>query len=277
MTTPTPARYVTAHRVQTLERQLTPADWSVLRLLLLLDYATTKQIERACFTTGTPLGRARNARRHLRRLVRLGVLHQLPRTVGGPKGGSRQGVFTLDRGGWRLLVLRGEAPTRRYRHPEERGQAFLTHTLAVAEHHVALVEHLRGLPGAELLVWTPEPDCHTRFRYRARAERLTPDAYVEVRRGREAIASYLEVDRGTESLPTLLRKCRTYLRCARIAPDCPQVVISFDIGGRVDRLREALPGLAKAEGVSPAMARQLFALCSPTGAVHAVAGEEARP
>jgi Replication-relaxation len=271
VTNQAPARYMTAHRVRGLERQLRPADWHVLQMLRLLDYATTRQIERVCFVEGTPLGRARRCRRSLRRLVRLRVLHRLDRPIGGATGGSQQGIYTLDRGGWRLLELADSLEPGTHRSPEERGRAFLDHTLAVSAEYVDLVEHLRT-SGGTLETWQPEPDCYRDFRRGARTERLTSDAFVEVVAGGEVISSFLEVDRGTESLPTLIRKCRTYLRYARVHPESPQVVFRLSSLARVDRFQRALPVAARAEGFPEATVSALVHVAGVGTSTQLLAG-----
>jgi len=270
--------YVTGARVAELETRLTDADWRVIELLATVDYATTGQIERTCVEGTTPLARPRVTRRSLRRLTDLGVLFRLDRPVGGIGGGSEAGVFTLDRAGWRLVELRGGSVPRRVRRPEERGLAFLRHSLTVTEHFVALGERCEELADAELLGWTGEPACHRRFTYRGRNLRLSPDALVEVRCGGELVTSFLEVDGGTESLPTLLGKASGYLRYARLHPrETPQVVFSFSSSRRATLLRERLPQTARSEGVRPEVAARLFALGEAETAVAALAGEREAP
>jgi len=270
--------YVTRARVAELETRLTAADWRVIELLATVDYATTNQIERACAEGTTPLARARVTRRRLRRLTDLGVLFRLDRPVGGIGGGSEAGVFTLERAGWRLVELRGGSVPRRVRRPEERGLAFLRHSLTVTEHFVALTERCRELPDAELLAWTGEPACHRHFTYRSRSVRLSPDALVEVRRGAELVTSFLEVDGGTESLPTLLAKVTGYLRYARLHPrETPQVVFSFTSPRRAQLLRERLPQTAVSEGLRPDVATRLFTLGDVATAVAACVGEREAP
>jgi hypothetical protein len=270
--------YVTRGRVAELESRLTAADRRVIELFATVDYATTGQIERACAEGTTPLARARVTRRRLRRLVDLGVLFRLDRPVGGIGGGSEAGVFTLERAGWRLVELRGGSVPRRVRRPEERGLAFLRHSLAVTEHFVALRKRCGELSDAELLAWTGEPACHRRFTYRGRSVRLSPDALVEVRRGVELITSFLEVDGGTESLPTLIGKTAGYLRYARLHPrETPQVVFSFSSTRRAQLLRERLAEAASREGVRPAVAARLLTLGDVETAVAALAAEREAP
>jgi Replication-relaxation len=267
--------YVTRARVVELESRLSKADWRVIEFLATVDYATTGQIERACAEGATPLARARVMRRRLHRLTELQVLFRLERPVGGIGGGSESGVFTLDRAGWRLVELHGGSVPRRVRRPEERGLAFLRHSLAVTDHFVALGERCRELPDAELRGWTGEPASHRRFSYRGRVARLNSDALVEVRRGAELITSFLEVDRGTESLPTLLAKTAGYLRYARLHPrETPQVVFSFSSPQRASLLRERLGSIAGREGLCPELGLRLVSAGGPPEAVAALIGDQ---
>jgi hypothetical protein len=266
--------YVTRARVAELDRRLTETDWRVIDVLATVDYATAGQIERVCGAGATPLARSRGTRRRLRQLAHEGIVFRLDRGVGGLGGGSEAGVFTLDRAGWRLVELRGGSVPRRLRRPEERGLAFLAHTLAVTDHFVAVVERCRELPGAELRGWVGEPVCHRRFAYRGRVLRLSPDALVEVRRDAELVSSFLEVDRGTESLPTLLAKAAGYLRYARLHPrETPQVVFSFASPKRASLLRERLGSIAGREGLRPELALRLVSAAGPAEAVTTLIGE----
>lgn len=262
---------MTAARIRGLERQLRPGDWKLLRTLSILDYATTTQLQRACFREGTPLARARRCRRALRRLTRLHVLHRLERSIGGPTGGSQQGIYTLGLGGWRLLELAQDVQTRARRSPEERGRAFPDHTLAVSAVYVDLVEHLRVV-GGHLEDWAPEPDCYREFQHGARTERLTPDAYIEVAVGSEIISSFLEVDRGTESMPTLVRKCRTYLRYARTDSDSPQVVFELSSSARAGRLQSMVKAVASSEGLTESITTALIRCVDPSKSTSLLSG-----
>jgi hypothetical protein len=269
-------RYVTAGRLAQIGHTLSEADWRVLEFVARSDYATTRQIERACFTEGSAPARARAARRLVQRLTEEQLLYRLDRPVGGHGGGSGASVVTLERGGARLVAQRHELPSRRFRSPEERGLSFLSHSLCVTEHQVALIEHLRLLGNAEVLRWVGEPDCHRRFRLRGRDVWLRPDALVEARVAAEAVTSFLEVDRSTQSLPTLERKLLPYLRYARLEPKMtPQVVVSLISRRRLEALSELLPGLASRAGVSVSAASRLIRLGSPEEAVQALSGTEA--
>ena len=270
--------YVTAKRLAEIDQGLSDRDRRILEFVAESYYVTTNQIERACLVEGTPLARARMARRLLWSLVGKQLLFRLERSIGGIGGGSGSGVFTLDRAGvWILARQRGE-PERRFRPPEERGLSFLLHTLSVTEHLVTLIEHVRSLTDTELLRWLGEPGCHRSFRFRGKEAWLRPDALVEVRTGAEIVTSLLEVDRSTQSLPTLARKLRGYLRYARIAPlETPKVIVSIESPRRMGALDELLPLLARQEGVATAATRRLIQLGGRGEAVMALAGEEVRP
>lgn len=267
------ARYVTKGRVADAARRLNQSDWSVLEFLRVAGYATTRQVERFCFTEGTALARARASRRSLERLVRLNAAYRLERRIGGLAAGSDQGIYTLDRAGWRLLEARGHLPPVRVRRPDERGLAFLSHSLLLTESLVMLAERERQEPEFELVTWLGHPHCRRLFTYRGKVERLSPDAFVEVRREGEVISSFLEIDRGTESLPTLLRRLGGYLRYARLyGSETPQVVVALHHPARVDRLAEELPTLSRREGLRPSVGTSLFRLGELDAAISALAG-----
>jgi hypothetical protein len=89
---------------------------------------------------------------------------------------------------------------------------FLTHTLAVTETYVRLIEAHR-LGQLTFTGFEAEPACWRRFAGPGGGRvTLKPDAFLTVELGRYEDRWFIEVDRGTESPATLLRKLETYRR-----------------------------------------------------------------
>jgi hypothetical protein len=123
--------------------------------------------------------------------------------VGGVRAGSASFVYALGPVGGRLLDGQG-------RRLVEPSAIFLTHTLAVAQAHVELVQaaHDRRL---ELLTVDVEPRCWRRYVGSGGArEVLRPDLYVVTGSGDFEDCWFVEIDCGTESPLALRRKCRAY-------------------------------------------------------------------
>jgi hypothetical protein len=186
--------------------RLTSRDLEILATVERFRLVSARQLERLHFHTGTPLSNARSCRRRLERLVHLGVLTRLTRRVGGVRAGSAGYIYTLAPAGQRLQA-RG---TKRARSPWTPGAAFTSHTLAVTELFVRLVEaERRGL--LEVVRFDPEPDCWRWWNGPGGARVvLKPDAYAVLGAGAYEDAWFVEIDRGTEAPSTFARKLTAY-------------------------------------------------------------------
>jgi Replication-relaxation len=187
-----------------LSDRLSERDVQVLRSVREHRFLTARQIGALHFADhATPLAGARVCRRVLARLSDEGVFARLERRVGGVRAGSASYVYALGPVGSRLI-------DERRRRLNEPSPLFLTHTLAVAQTHVDLVQAARAgdvdLVGVEV-----EPACWRRFIGRGGApEVVKPDLYVVTGSGDFEDCWFIEVDCGTESPQALRRKCRAY-------------------------------------------------------------------
>lgn len=197
-------RYVTSNRVQQLRAGLTDRDWQIISTLARVRVATASQLT-ALHISDADL---RHAQRKLTSLTHRRILARLPRTVGGPYGGSSGHMYALDAAGQRLADLaNGGRPSR----PWGLGVGFLAHSLAVTEVYVRLVLAERA-GDLRVMRFVGEPGSWRSF-HGAGGARVTlkPDAYV-VLVGADDYEDYwfLEVDLGTERTPALGRKCSLY-------------------------------------------------------------------
>lgn len=202
---------MTPRDIEELASWLSDRDFAILRSVDEHQFLTVKQVEALHFADHAPISAARTARRTLARLRNYRLLGTLERRIGGVKAGSVSLVHYLDVIGDQLLHNRsGRQAQRRSRDPSCR---FLSHRLAVADSHIALVKADRQ-GDLELVACAVEPASWRRFTGLG-GGRLTlkPDLYVETTATRNSDfvdAWFVEVDLGTESIQTLLRKCRDY-------------------------------------------------------------------
>lgn len=207
------------HGIRSLELHLTERDVSVLEDLERFRLLTTRHVQRLHFGVA-PYGHhvtlgagTRATTRVLLRLQERGVITRLTRRIGGLQHGSAAGIWQLAAAGERFLRARRADPDRR--RFDQPGAAFISHTLAVADVAVALIEGAR-LGGYELLELQTEPSCWRKFSGSgATVLTLKPDLFVVTADAETETHSFVEVDRGTEHLPAVLRKCETYQRYAR--------------------------------------------------------------
>lgn len=187
-----------------LRERLSERDLEVIRSVAEHRYLTARQVEALHFADhATELAAARVCRRVLARLTAERLLARLERRVGGVRAGSASFVYVLGPVGGRLI----DGQRRRLSEPS---RTFLTHTLAVAQTHVELVQAARR-SRLELLRADVEPDCWRRHIGPGGAsEVLKPDLYVVTGSGEFEDCWFVEVDRGTESPLALRRKCRAY-------------------------------------------------------------------
>lgn len=252
------ARYFTTKHVRALADRLSARDLLVLQRVTELRFVSGSQLTRLCYADSDDrAANARAARRALLRLVRLGILERLPRTVGGVRAGSAGFVYRLGLGGHRLAAMRGLLPGAVRRRSSVSGTLFLHHSLQVAELHTRLVEHERA-GRFELLTLAAEPSCHRIYDgLGGQRVRLKPDTYVRLGIGPYEDSYFIEVDQGTEgsrALSDQLQRYVTYYHTGReqtahgvfprvlwLAPDAHRVSV---IAACVQRL--------------PAQARELF-------------------
>src|SRR5918912_4442559 len=120
-----------------LRDRLSERDLEVISSVAEHRFLTTRQIETLHFADhATELAGARVCRRVLARLTDECLLARLERRVGGVRAGSASFVYALGPAGGRLL----DGQRRRTGEPST---TFLTHTLAVAQAHVELIQAAR--------------------------------------------------------------------------------------------------------------------------------------
>lgn len=197
-----------AARVARLRRTLSERDLLVLGSLHRLRLLTSDHVARLHLADGSTSTRPRRTRAVLRRLADLGLIVRLGRTVGGPRAGSASTVYTLSGLGQAVVDT---SNSRRRRALWRTSPYFRDHMLAVSELYVRLTERCRG-GRSELVAFDAEPRCWRSFVGPAGGVvPLKPDAYARIGHRDLELVSFIEVDLGTESLPTIQRKCQTYL------------------------------------------------------------------
>lgn len=207
---------MSALSLSALELHLSERDIRILEDLERFRFVTTRQLQRLHLpvvplgTHATVSAATRGSTRILGRLEQLGVIARLDRRIGGIKHGSALIVWQLGPAGDRFLrARRGDPKRRRY---EEPGRTFLSHTLAVADAAVSLIEQANA-GRCELLELELEPACWRTFTSgSATVVSLKPDLLAVTADAATETHSFVEIDLGTEHLPAVLRKCRVYQR-----------------------------------------------------------------
>ena len=240
----TQVRRVRLGHVERLLKTLSKRDLALLETLALVRIASSSQLERLYFHTLKPRSRSVKRGQVLKRLVEARAVIPIERRIGTAGGGSDEQHYTLDSAGLRVLQLRARADGNSLLHrPRVPGDRFVSHTLAVTEAYVSLVE-LSRLGGFRLGAFVIEPrwpDGIGGF--------LAPDAYVDLEREGERYTWWFEADLGTESLPTVQRKLAAYVEFVRrgqVGPEgvVPWVLIGVATEGRqraVQQLVNRLP------------------------------------
>lgn len=203
-----------AQAVQRIADQLSDRDQQVLTSLEEFRLLNTRQIQRLHFADhASELAAARAAARAMQRLQSIGVVAALERRVGGVRRGSASYVWQLAAAGERYLrAIQGQAHRRRFTEP---GTLFVTHTLAVNDIAVALLEAGRDLDCFAVEALTTEPKNWRSFLGRGGETRwLKPDltavTVLADEEGEYEEHAFLEIDLGTEHLPRIQAKCRVY-------------------------------------------------------------------
>jgi len=242
--------YVTADRLEQLVGNLSERDQ-----LILLDLARVRvlggtDLTRLHFADLAPSSRERTRRRVLARLVEQQLAATLTRTVGGPKAGSSDLVYTLGVAGQKALPLLGahttSGPETRIRSPWTPGALFLRHSLAVAALYVNLrVAERSTANGMGLGAFVTEP---ASWHPDGAGGTLKPDAYIMLQSAEVEDHWWAEVDRATESIPTLRKKLRAYVDFARRGepgPDevMPKILVTVPHDHRLAAVRDLVASL----------------------------------
>ena len=203
---------ITKKKLESLVRGIGERDFHILRALQQYRYLTTHHLRRLYFTDSASHQAAlRAACRILTKLHDHGLIEHLNRRIGGVRAGSGAFVWTLTPAGVKLLALssRGEGPQTRLHHHEP-SQAFMEHTLAVAETFVRLREmELSGK--ISLTTITNEPGCWRHYAGLGGSPKiLKPDLFSVTASGEYEDNWFLEIDLATEAPITVLRKCQQY-------------------------------------------------------------------
>lgn len=196
--------YLTARRLAAIKDQLRPIDWGLLQDVARLNVASGNQLRRLHYQD-SETGR-RMARLHLRRLVDLGVLARLGRTVGGARAGSEGFIFAMGVAGQRLV----HGANKRTREPWTPSGNSLRHAIDVAELYVNLKE-LETDRQLTVEVFDTEPRCWRDFTGPGGARSvLKPDAYAITGSDEFIDSWFIEIDRATEATTRIAAKCRSY-------------------------------------------------------------------
>ncbi len=206
-------------------------------------------------------GRARVARRHLKRLADQRLIDALPgRAVGGLHGGSDTLVYGVGSTGARLLARRG----LRQKRLGTPGSRYVAHTLACTQ--IAVELRLADARGElELIEVQQEPQCWRSFLGGLGAlVTLKPDLYVRVALPASAheYRAMVEVDRATEAATTIRAKAERYLSHYRSGAEIrehgvhPRIVWTVPDRRRAEQLTNTFERL-------PTEAHKLFAVCEP--------------
>lgn len=247
-TTPTHIGRIALDR---LSRLLSDRELAVIGSVAAYRYLTGHQIEQLHFRDhATKDTAARTRRRVLERLVAGRFLEQLPRPIGGVRGGSGAHVFALGTAGHR--VVHGEA--RRSGTPRDGGPSttFLAHTLAVAQVSIDLAT-ATGRADIERVIIGTEPKCWRSYqRGLGGTETLKPDLYAEISTSEFEDRWFIEVDRATESLTAIRTKCQAYLDYYRTGIEqqrshvFPQVLWSVPTDKRARQIEDVISGMKNA-------------------------------
>ncbi len=224
-------------------RSLSERDLAIVTQVGELRLMRAMQIERVHFPVAgfaSELSARRVARRVLERLTRERLLVRLDRRIGGARTGSAGFVYGISPAGARILG--GDNARRHYREPSE---AFLEHTLAIAEVAVDLLVGQRT-GRFEVLELQAEPRCWRTYSGFGGQQLLRPDLFVSLGIGEFEHRFFAEIDLGTEHLPTLMRKCQAYLAHYRSGIEqethgvYPTVWWLLQTHRRVEKLTQAL-------------------------------------
>ena len=219
-----------------LAATLTERDREVLARIAEHRFLSTHQIEGFCFPAlpyqegrqdsaqASAQASARAARRTVTRLHRSRLIQPaIPRRVGGVHGGATPGIWQLSAAGATIQAetesgassdqASGASGHRRRFHPSDPSVRFLSHALATADAHLAVIR-VAGRLGGRCQVAVEQAAVRRFPSIGGGLVTLRPDLSATIQ-ARDADGDYedrwfIEVDTGTESLPTLLAKCQQY-------------------------------------------------------------------
>ncbi len=172
-------------------------------------YMTTDQIRRLYFAeSATATAALRAASRNLKKLKEFHLIGHLARRIGGVRAGSGSYVWRLEAAGDHLLSLNGrvEQPRRKRFEPSA---YFLTHTLAVAECYVRIMEICDG-QNVRLTDIQPEPYNWRPYNSGGKLVSLKPDLFAVTVCDAYEDRWFFELDMATESGVRIVEKCRRY-------------------------------------------------------------------
>ena len=195
-----------------IEERLTARDRAVLEAVQKYRFLTSDQIGRMFFsdcTSKKSQGRQRNLLTN--RLKGLGLIASLERQIGGPGGGSAVGIWYLTEAGHRLLTLNSVDHYKRKRFTKP-SDTFLTHTVAVAECAIQIMDICRYSHDLNLEALDTEPTCWRYFNDDRSTTVLKPDMFVVLRSQKYEDRWFIEIDCGSEHSPQIVEKCNAYLR-----------------------------------------------------------------
>jgi len=196
-------------QLKDLARVLGENDMSVLKLIRMCRYLTTRQVSRLYFSD-SPSGEAalKAAHRCLKKLKGYALLETLDRRIGGIRGGSGSFIWRLSSSGEHFLRLadKSSKPRRRLIDPSPQ---FTKHLLAVSECYVRITEICAAekVKLSELLF---EPDCWRPYNKGGEVATLRPDLFVATVCGGYEDRWFFELDLDTESPVRIMDKCRRY-------------------------------------------------------------------
>ena len=195
-------------RVAIVEEQLTPKHRDIIETLAVVRLATSKQIERLYFTSGTKLSRVRMCNLTLRRLNDLGIIDRWRKPNGGLGGGSDPYYYSLARAG-QMIAMPDKANYWREPYPEA---PFLRHRLAVTELYVACRERSDNEWSPSLVKFEFEPACWRKVPTRYfKTHILRPDAFLAIANEGKERARFIEIDMGTERMERIGEKVKLYV------------------------------------------------------------------
>ena len=208
-----PSARISRPMLSQLEEKISNRDMNILQVVQEHRFLTTRQVTGFCFTDKpTPTAALRAAHRALKKLADLTLITPLERRIGGVRAGSGGAIWSLTEPGQRLLThLKGgdlESRRQRFREPST---AFLVHTLAVADVHLALQQTTAADERVRLQEVELEPACWRAYLGLGGTPlTLKPDLAAITRTVDFEDHWFLEVDRATEPPSRIVRKCQQY-------------------------------------------------------------------
>lgn len=211
-TAPTPVSRLGRRQIARLLETLDERDFATLSNLQQMKVLNTNQLRRLhFFDAATNEAGTRAVNRQTKKLADFKLIDNNWRRIGGAQGGSRASEWHLTEGGHRLLNAKNGIK-REKRNPRNREVSWqhLSHTLAIAEFYVYVVELTRKYQDFEIQQVEFEPDCWRLFTRNGQQVNLKPDLFISFKNGEYEERWFIEIDLSTESLPVVLTKARRY-------------------------------------------------------------------